>query len=113
MRLPVLIAVLTLAVPGLASAADGVPTLDVNKSCRGGSDTKAALDSCMKSEADARAKLVANWSLYPADQRKVCFSEGGTELASYVEILTCLEMYKDLKTLPKDILDFGKQQKID
>lgn len=113
MRLPVLIAVFAFAVPGLASAADAVPNLDVKKSCQGGSDTPAALDSCLKSEADARAKLVANWSLYPADQRKVCFSEGGTELASYVEILTCLEMYKDLKTLPKDILDFGKQPKID
>lgn len=114
MRLsPVLLAVAALLLPGLAAAADQVPTYDVRPSCRGGSDTQAALESCLRSEADARTQLVAKWSQYPAATRRSCVAETGGEMQSYVELLTCLQIADAVKTLPKENMDLGPARKID
>ncbi|RAI42762.1 hypothetical protein [Rhodoplanes roseus] len=105
------------AVPALAAtaavAADQVPTFDVRQGCRGGSDGQPAYESCLKSEADARQQLVASWSKYPPAQRQACTSEAGREQPSYVELLTCLQLDQDLKSLPKPDMNFGPMRKID
>ncbi|MFD2184466.1 hypothetical protein [Rhodoplanes azumiensis] len=105
-----------LAVPAAerpALASDQVPTFDVRPSCRGGSDTEAALKSCLQSEEDARKQLVADWSKWTAKQRQGCIAEAGTEQPSYVELLTCLQIDKEVTTLPNQKIDLGPLRKID
>jgi hypothetical protein len=87
--------------------AQGVPTFDVRPSCRGGSDGRAALESCLRSEADARRRLTETWSQYTPASRRECVGEVTRESPSYVEILTCLEMAKAAKSLPKENMDLG------
>ena len=59
--------------------------------------------ACLKSENDARDKLAAGWASYPVADRGLCTQTAtmrGT--ASYVELLTCLEMRRDARALPRD-----------
>jgi hypothetical protein len=84
----------------LLPVSDVVPTLNVEPSCRAaakmGDSLDATLQSCMRDEREARTKLETEWSQFPADNRARCVATtqtGGT--ASYVEVLTCLEMARD------------------
>ena len=56
---------------------------------------------CRQSEADARDQLKRDWASFPAANRSQCITTatmGGT--ASYVELITCLEMLNDVAGLP-------------
>jgi hypothetical protein len=90
----------------VAFAAD-VPQLDVAKACRAsaGADVgiKYDADRCLKSENDARDQLKTQWANFPAADRSLCTQTatmGGT--ASYVELITCLEMKRDVAKAPAD-----------
>ena len=51
-----------------------------------------------------------NWATYPPRDRDHCerlATLGGMAMASYVEMLTCLEIARDTKTLPADIKKSG------
>ena len=86
--------------------ADNVPKLDYTKSCRadvaaypGGGGNKA----CLTDEQNARKTLVKQWKQFGQDSRTRC-TRMVTDLVgsqSYVELLTCLQMAKDVLTLPK------------
>jgi hypothetical protein len=85
-----------------AVAAD-IPRLDFAKTCReGASANQATLDRCMRDEENARNKLATEWGEFAHSDRTNC-----TDLArlgtgqSYVELITCLEMAKVARTLPK------------
>ncbi|HEY6755679.1 MAG TPA: hypothetical protein VI077_13390 [Pseudolabrys sp.] len=93
--------------------ADDVPTYDVRKSCKTdvqayqGSGTAApgtnTPSGCVADEQKARATLVSQWTQFAPDSRTRCSQmvgdPGGPQ--SYVELLTCLQMAKDVKSLPK------------
>ena len=101
----VLVLVLSLGAP--AFAADGVPRLNVGPTCRpiDASDKSIQIDTerCLKTENDAREQLVRQWADYPAADRGLCTSTATlTDMASYVDLLTCLEMKRDLVKLPAD-----------
>ena len=88
----------------VAFAAD-IPRLDVAGACRAaaGADIgiKYDADRCLKSENDARDQLRAQWANYPAADRSLCTQTatmGGT--ASYVELITCLELKRDVAKMP-------------
>jgi len=51
----------------------------------------------------ARQKLTAEWETFPHADRTQCtaLAKLGTVLQSYVELITCLEMAKDARALPK------------
>ncbi len=88
------------------AAADAVPKLDVERSCKeaqafGGEDNKLAYKGCMQDENDALAQLRKNWSRYKPDNRSTCIAQGISPMPSYVEILTCIEMYDDASMLNK------------
>ena len=93
---------------GPAFAADPkVPNLDVTPTCRP-LDKSDMLDEdrCRKSEQDARNELARQWASYPAADRTQCIATatmGGS--ASYVELITCLEMKRDVAKLPAGGLD--------
>jgi hypothetical protein len=86
--------------------ADDVPKLDFAKSCRtdvaaypGGGGNKA----CLTDEQNARKTLVRQWKQFGQDSRTRC-TRMVTDMVgsqSYVELLTCLQMARDVKTLPK------------
>src|SRR5437764_474229 len=91
----------------VAFAAD-VPQLDVAKACRAsaGADVgiKYDADRCLQSENDARDQLKTQWANFPAADRSLCTQTatmGGT--ASYVELITCLEMKRDVAKAPADL----------
>jgi hypothetical protein len=99
----------SLAAPtgGPAWAQDaGVPRLEFASGCRDGAGANtAARDSCMRDEENARAKLATEWTTFAPADRTSCTQLarlGGGGLQSYVELLTCLEMAKIAKGLPKD-----------
>jgi hypothetical protein len=90
------------------AAAEGVPNLNVEPSCRAAADSAAMgtvaggnvrdLASCMRDETEARDQLAKEWSEFLPSERDRCTSEtktGGSP--SYVELLVCLEMIRDVK----------------
>ena len=85
-------------------AADNVPTLKVEPSCKAAGAAGMTLgrtaDSCMNDEKSAREDLVKTWSSFSADDKTHCLSmvqTGGGP--SYVELLSCLEMSRDAKKI--------------
>ena len=89
---------IALAAP-LALAADGVPTVDIQKTCRAaasvtsGTSTQMDMEVCVSSEQKAREQLVKDWAQYPPADKSRCVQAGrNVYLPSYVEWLTCLEM---------------------
>ena len=80
-----------------ATAAAHVPTLNVEQNCRDSANAdptiKFDVKLCLDSENRARQELASKWASFPAPDRQQCpemASMGGT--ASYVELITCLEM---------------------
>jgi hypothetical protein len=93
--------------------ADSVPVLNVEPVCQGiavqggTSFHDAAIakqkQDCIQSEQEVRAELVKSWSKFSAADRNACVNEarmGGD--SSYTELLTCLEMARDVRDLGKD-----------
>ncbi len=81
----------------LTPISDEVPNLNVAPSCRGASQIKVAdaqsFDDCMKDENDARAQLARSWQSFSVLHRVNCTAEASLDgLASYVDLLTCLQM---------------------
>jgi hypothetical protein len=109
--MPALLPIL-LATSHLVLAADTVPKLDYEPSCRAAVESSAIAsrdeNSCNQDEETARATLGKVWTQYSATQRRDCVqltSLGGPP--SYVEVLTCLEMAKDASTMEDDMPDKG------
>jgi hypothetical protein len=85
----------------LLAVADSVPVFDIKKSCEG--RNVAAVfgprnsDTCIKSEEAARDQLKKSWGEFAAKDKMGCVATakiGGTP--SYIEVLTCLEIIRDL-----------------
>jgi hypothetical protein len=95
---------LQLAIMGAppADAAETVPKLNVNSSCQ--AEAAVAPEGkrqCLKDEENARKALTQQWGKFRAADRRQCTrlaTLGGT--ASYVELLTCLQMAVDARKLP-------------
>jgi hypothetical protein len=92
--------------------ADAYPKLDVAPLCHGivaQSDLQEGLQSvtfeqCMKDEQDDRNEMIKEWSTFSADDKKHCIAEAtmGGE-SSYTDLITCLEMARDVRNLPKSV----------
>jgi len=85
----------------LTPVSDTVPAFDVAISCRAASQVAIAdsqsYDGCMHDENTARTQLVQSWTKYSAADRAQCTSEasmGGPP--SYVDLLVCLEISRDV-----------------
>ena len=95
---------LALALGVSVAAAQEVPTLDVAPLCR--AQAKAAQDlgdACLADEKKAREELVRQWAQFSPDSRARCtgIAKSIAGAQSYVELITCLQMAKDVKGLPK------------
>ena len=87
-------------------AADGVPKFNIDLTCRAAaesSDPVRGVKACQRDESEARSTLERDWTKYSAVQRTGCLRFAALGSApSYVELLTCLEMAKEVEALPKD-----------
>jgi hypothetical protein len=89
-----------------AAQANDVPTLNVHPTCTPiGNDKTFPIDTnrCLRGEQAARDQLTREWANFPAADRSLCIqtaSMGG--LPSYVALITCLEMKRDVAKLPAD-----------
>jgi hypothetical protein len=93
------VAILMLALPAAIVRADSPPKLDVAPSCeaaaRGAITAGRDKDACLNDEQTAE-----NWSKYDPVDKAQCVGNvktGGP--ASYVELLSCLEIMRDAKTI--------------
>ena len=86
-------------------AADEVPRLDFARTCRAetAGQNRTAVDACMKDEQQARDQLTREWERFSAQNRTNCTREatGIAGIQSYVELLTCLQIARDVQNLPK------------
>jgi len=84
-----------------------VPVYDVAPGCRAAVTVMpGSFEACMKDEQTARAQLAATWDRFAGPIRDNCVqteSTGGSP--SYVELLTCLQMAQNAKTLPQNKTD--------
>lgn len=103
MRFPIraALAAAMLATATGAYAAE-VPSIDVSGTCKPlSSDVQLDTDRCLKSEQEARAQLAKEWDKFSSAERALCTKTatmGGT--ASYVELITCLELQRDVAKRP-------------
>jgi hypothetical protein len=99
-------------IPTIAlGASGGVPTLDVRPVCRGIANQSAdpgvgqrnqneTFQQCVESEQTVREQLIRQWSAFSAEDKRHCVTlatTGGE--SSNTELLTCLEMARDVRAL--------------
>jgi hypothetical protein len=86
--------------------ANGVPSFNIEPSCKVAGNTGGDLrrDACLRTEREAREQLGKDWNGFMAADRTRCVetSTMGGASRSYVELLTCLEIARDVRKLPKD-----------
>ena len=85
-----------------ARATDDLPEFNITRNCNKeiGTTGIGGVKPCDNDEIEAKNQLAKRWSSYGASQKEVCVresSEGGEK--SYVELLTCLEMARDVRTM--------------
>jgi len=101
---------LLLGVTLLVSVVDRVPSLNVEQVCEGIAqqggvsfrDPNIAVEkkNCVDSEHAIRDELTKQWSSFTSADKTACTNEatmGGD--SSYTELLTCLEMARDVRSL--------------
>jgi hypothetical protein len=82
--------------------ADSVPKFDIARECRSEGGSQAVLDSCARDEAAARDQIEPLWNQSSAADKATCVGETSIDgTPSYVELLTCLEMARDVKKSSK------------
>jgi hypothetical protein len=96
-----------LATSLIAAASQEPPRFDAAPGCRAGVNTgvkpRSDIDSCVRSEHEARDALARQWAEFAAADKSRCVEKthmGGPP--SYIEVLTCLELARDARKLPTD-----------
>jgi hypothetical protein len=88
------IAILTLSpIP----VSDTIPNFDIVRECRFEGGSSAIFSRCSRDEADALQQLHAEWSQFAGIDKSACLSEATVAgFKSYVELIICLEMARDV-----------------
>jgi hypothetical protein len=86
---------------------DAVPKFDIAKECRFEGGSTADVDRCHQDEAEALEQVKANWAQFTGADKSTCVSVATVIAgsASYVELLTCLEMGRDANNADKNSRD--------
>ena len=97
----------------ILTAADSVPDLNVEQVCEGIAEQGGVTfrdpaiaqekKNCVDSEQAIRQELVKQWSGFSGPDKTSCVNESkmGGE-SSYTELLTCLEMARDVRAMHKE-----------
>src|SRR5215469_1597365 len=90
---------------------DDIPTLDVNPVCHGiamQGELEAGLQQtsfqqCVQSEQATREQIKKEWSTFSTSDKSHCvaLAKTGGE-SSYTELITCMEMARDVRELHKN-----------
>ena len=85
---------------------DTVPTFDIVKECRYEGGSAANVERCSQDETAALWQLKMEWVQFVGADKRSCVETTQTGgFASYVELLTCLQMARDVvsaNTSPKN-----------
>src|SRR5882672_8196827 len=93
LHLPIVI----LATLSPIDVSDTVPTFDIARECRYEGGSAGNVEQCSQDEAAAMRQLKTEWVQFVGADKRSCMVTtqiGG--FASYVELLTCLEMARDV-----------------
>jgi hypothetical protein len=96
---------LPLATQLIISVADSVPKLDVTASCRAAATAAIGTDrmqSCLASEQRIYDQLIKDWSDFSSVDRANCVKAVKGFEPTYTELLTCLEMARDVKKIRRE-----------
>jgi|SRR5689334_13493957 hypothetical protein len=107
-----------LCLSGLPAQSDDIPTLDVHPVCRGiasQSELEVGLqrtnfEQCLQSEQAVRDEVKKEWSTFSTADKTHCvaLAKTGGE-SSYTELLTCMEMARDVRKLHSDANSLSEQ----
>jgi hypothetical protein len=107
-----------LCLSGLSARSDDTPTLDVNPVCRGIASQgeleaglqQVSFQQCLQSEQAVRDELKKQWSTFSTADKSHCvaLAKTGGE-SSYTELLTCMEMARDVRKLHSDANSLPEQ----
>ena len=94
--------IVVLATLSPTAVSDTVPTFDILKECRYEGGSAANVEQCLRDEAAAQGQLKTEWAQSVGAEKRSCMVTttqiGG--FASYVELLTCLEMAGGVTSAP-------------
>jgi hypothetical protein len=118
MRTLVATVLAALCLSGSSARSDDVPTLDVNPVCHGIAMQgelevglqQTSFKQCVESEQTTREQIKKEWSTFSASDKSHCvaLAKTGGE-ASYTELLTCMEMARDVRKLHNDANSLSEQ----
>jgi hypothetical protein len=76
-----------------------VPQFDIARECRFEGGSTATFERCSQDEAAALTQLTTEWAHFADTDQTTCMVATTTSgFANYVELLTCLEMARDVAT---------------
>ena len=80
--------------------ADTAPKFDIARVCQSEGGSNEEQKRCADDETQARDTLQTEWTQFTPSAKKQCYEEtsAGDGISSYVELQTCLEMERDVKT---------------
>src|SRR5262245_23234112 len=95
---------LAMTAASFIAVAERAPSFDVEPSCRAASSGELGLlqdkQACLRTEDDARVQIQRDWNSFNAGDRTSCVALSTTGgQPTYTELLTCLEMYRDVRKL--------------
>jgi hypothetical protein len=99
-------AAMTLGTVLTVAAVYPVPTFDTRPTCAGAAQeisVTRTIEVCQRNEQEARDALASQWDRFPNADKQTCVETtriGG--FPSYVQVLTCLELARDARTLKLD-----------
>ena len=96
--LQVFTAAVLLTLSANVGVAQGLPNFDIEGTCRAAQplspEDRDPYQGCMKDERVARTELQSGWAQFEAENRNTCVEETGIGgYPSYVEVLSCLQMF--------------------
>jgi hypothetical protein len=96
-----------LAVFSPIAVSSSVPQFDIARECRFEGGSTATFERCSQDEAAALTQLTTEWARFADTDQKTCMVATTTSgFASYVELLTCLEMARDVARPNTDPNDY-------
>jgi hypothetical protein len=79
--------------------ADTAPKFDIARICQSAGGSNEEQKRCAEEETQARDTVQTEWTQFTSSAKKQCYEEANIDSSpSYVELLTCLEMERDVKT---------------
>ena len=82
--------------------ADTAPKFDIARICQSAGGSNEEQKRCAEEETQARDTVQTEWTQFTSSAKKQCYEEANIDSTpSYVELLTCLEMERDVKNAQK------------